>query len=86
MLDVSSPDFRAAVDKRDYFAGDSGIRGIIQRQNLDVIAIPNTLGMTVPSAARGGLPPITVPLGTYPQDTPVKLSQNSTVDDGPNVP
>lgn len=36
MLDVSSPEFRAAVDKNYYFAGDSGIRGVFQKHNLDV--------------------------------------------------
>ena len=85
-VDVASPEYKVALERNGYLAGAGGIGGCIKSYNLDVIAIPAMLGMGVTSAARGGLPLITVPIGAYPKGTPVKLYRNSTIDIGPNVP
>ena len=85
-INVKSPAYKVALERDEYLAAEDGIGGCIKDYNLDVVAIPAILGMEVTSAARGGLPLITVPLGTYPKGTPVKLYQNSMIDIGPNVP
>ena len=83
---MKSPAYKVALERDEYFAGEGGIGGCIKNYNLDVIAIPAMLGMGVTSAARGGLPLITVPLGTYPKGTSVKLYRSSTIDIRPSVP
>ena len=85
-VDVASLEYKVALERNKYLAGEGGIGDCIMNYNPDVIAIPAMLGMGVTSAARGGLPVITVPLGTYPKGTSVKLYRNSTIDIGPNVP
>ena len=85
-VDPASTEFKYALAKDEYFAREGGIPGIIQDNDLDAIAIPYMVGPAVTFAARGGTPLITVPLGWYPENTEVKLYQNSTVDVGPNVP
>ena len=85
-VDVASPEYKVALERNEYLAGAGGIGGCIKNYNLDVIAFPAMLGMGFTSAAQGGLPLITVPLGTYPKGTPVKLYRNSTIDIGPNLP
>ncbi len=61
-VDVASPEYKVAIERNEYLAGKGGIGGSIKAYDLDLIAIPSMLGMGVTSAARGGLPLITVPL------------------------
>ncbi|XMA19794.1 hypothetical protein WAI453_012585 [Rhynchosporium graminicola] len=62
--------------------------GTLEKYNLDVIVAPSMLGPAVSFAARGGLPLVVMPLGSYPQGTKLKMYDNgpfTTVDIGPNI-
>ncbi|KAK4223590.1 amidase signature domain-containing protein [Podospora fimiseda] len=78
-----------AVKVKEYFGGEGGIPGVIDKYGVDVVAAPASYGPMVSLAARGGLPVIVVPLGKYPDGTEVEylsIGGKVVVDVGPGIP
>ncbi|KAF9484228.1 amidase signature enzyme [Pholiota conissans] len=73
----------------DYEYGRTrGIDAVLKEHNLDALVLPTVRGTWTP-AAIAGYPIITVPLGFYPDDIPIKQSGNSTtrlVSQAPGMP
>ncbi|KAI9375897.1 amidase [Aspergillus egyptiacus] len=71
-INNTSPEFWPEYQKNLYYGGEGGVFGAINRDRLDAVVLPTNLGYPV-SAVVGG-PVITVPMGVYPEDTPVERS------------
>ncbi|KAI1380409.1 amidase [Hypoxylon crocopeplum] len=80
----TDPRFWAAYQRDLYYGGEGGLLGAIERYRLDAVVIPTD--WTSPFAAVIGAPIVTVPLGYYPSNTPVKRNSWGLVTDGPNLP
>jgi amidase len=73
------------VDQELYFGGEGGILWAMDKYNVDVLATPSTLGIANDLAAKMGFPVITVPLGFYPEGTPVQ-KEHGLIKRAPGVP
>ncbi|KAF2971833.1 hypothetical protein GQX73_g1759 [Xylaria multiplex] len=71
-IDVDSDKYKEMVEQELYFGGKGGILGAIDEHQLDVLVVPSTLGIANDLAAKMGFPVISVPLGFWPRDTPIK--------------
>lgn len=71
-IDVGSDKYQQMVEQELYFGGEGGILGAMKKYGLDVLVIPSTLGIGNDLAAKMGFPVISVPLGFWPENTPVK--------------
>jgi amidase len=71
-INVDSDKYKSMVEQELYFGGEGGILGAMQKYKLDVLVVPFTLGIANDLAAKMGFPVISVPLGFYPEDTPVE--------------
>ncbi|KAL1870777.1 hypothetical protein Daus18300_005097 [Diaporthe australafricana] len=68
-----------------HLIGELGILGAIKNHSLDAIVLPTYFAQFPP--AMPGTPAVTVPMGRYPDETPVhKNDFGNLVDLGPNVP
>jgi amidase len=65
----TDPRFWAAYQQNLYYGGEGGLLGAIERNQLEALILPTRFGHN--QAAVLGSPVITVPLGSYPADTPV---------------
>jgi amidase len=65
--------------------GEGGLLGALERHDLDAVIMPASFS---PSFAAGiGAPIVTVPLGFYPGDAPVRLNaRGNLVNTAPHVP
>jgi amidase len=62
-----------------------GVTGALEAYNLDVLVLPTAYAPF--QSAIAGLPVVTVPMGFYPEDTPVVETENrDLVRVGPNIP
>ncbi|KAI0099690.1 putative amidase [Nemania sp. FL0031] len=71
-IEVDSVKYKEMVNQELHFGGEGGILGAIEKHSLDVIVVPSTLGITNDLAAKMGFPVISVPLGFWPEGTPIK--------------
>ncbi|KAI1157832.1 amidase [Nemania serpens] len=71
-IDINSDKYKTMVEQELYFGGKGGILGAMDEHQLDVLVVPSTLGIANDLAAKMGFPVISVPLGFWPTDTPVK--------------
>ncbi|KAJ8132150.1 hypothetical protein O1611_g1472 [Lasiodiplodia mahajangana] len=87
-IDVDSDKYKQMVERELYFGGEGGITGAIDKYGLDVIVVPSTLGITNDLAAKMGFPAMSVPLGFWPEGTPIEYeSRNSElVKVAPGIP
>lgn len=87
-IDVDSAKYKDMVAQELYFGGDGGIVGAMKEYNLDVLAVPSTIGIGNDLAAKMGFPVIAVPLGFYPEGTPVEKENrgNGLVKVAPGIP
>ncbi|KAG8530316.1 uncharacterized protein KY384_004818 [Bacidia gigantensis] len=84
-VDSNSDESRAAFQANLDMAEDEGIIGVLNRHNLDALVMPTFTAFHLTSIA--GLPIITVPLGFYPKDTPVKMNlKGNLISVGPGIP
>ncbi|KAH8598253.1 amidase [Bisporella sp. PMI_857] len=63
---------------------EGGVTHLISFFDLDALVIPTEYAPTY--VAAPGLPAITVPLGSYPPDTPVIKGQRELISVAPNIP
>lgn len=79
--------YKRAAERDEYFAGEGGIVGALERSNLDALIYPTAAKMSTHFAAGGGLPVITIPLGYLPNGTEIKWSpRNDLITQAPNKP
>ena len=84
-FDNTSPKFWPYYQRNLQIAGPEGILGILKNHSLDALILPTDFSPDLP--ARLGTPVVTVPLGFYPEDTPVVYnSRNTLVELGPQIP
>jgi amidase len=83
--DQESDEFRAALEYFEYIAHEGGVGGSLTRHNLDALILPTCVAPIMP--AMGGYPMLSVPLGFYPENTPVKMNvRDELVERGPGMP
>lgn len=83
--DRESKEFKAALKYMEWLAHEGGVRGALEKDNLDALILPTCVSPIVP--ALGGYPIITVPLGIYPEGTDVKWNpRGNMIERGPNLP
>lgn len=85
-LDFDSSHIRAYKAHRASLALDEsgGVTGTLKRYNLEALVIPTSWAPAWTASA--GLPSITVPLGAYPDGTPVILGKRELVAVGAGIP
>lgn len=83
--DRECEEFKAALEDMEWLAHEGGVRGALEKNNLDALILPTCVSPIVP--ALGGCPIITVPLGIYPEDTEIKMCpRGDMIERGPNLP
>ncbi|KAH5392462.1 hypothetical protein HBI68_241490 [Parastagonospora nodorum] len=75
------------LSRDEYFAGQGGIPGALDRRRCDVLLLP-TLSVTMQTfAAKAGSPVLSLPMGVYAEDTLVERDdRNGLVDVAPGIP
>lgn len=83
--DPESEVYKAMLKKDEYFAGC--ISNALNRQNCDLLVIPFLSPVLQTFAAKAGSPAMSVPLGVYPEDTPVVYDpRNGLITEAPGLP
>lgn len=72
-IDVHSEKYSHMVEQERFFGGPGGIVEAMEKHGLDLLVTPSSLGIANDLAAKMGFPVIGVPLGFYPEGTPVKV-------------
>lgn len=72
-VDVDSDKYRDMVNQEQFYGGEGGILGAMEKHGLDLLMVPSSLGIANDLAAKMGFPVLGVPLGFYPEGTPVEL-------------
>ena len=72
-IDVNSDKYKTMVEQERFYGGEGGILGAIDKHKLDLLVVPSSLGIGNDLAAKMGFPVLGVPLGFYPEDTPIEL-------------
>jgi amidase len=85
-IDVDSDKYKHMVEQERYFGGEGGILGAMEKHKLDVLVTPSTLGVANDLAAKMGFPVISVPLGFYPEGTPIEYDSGGLVTMAPGMP
>lgn len=81
----TSPAFWPLYQQNLYFGGEGGVLGALERHNLDAVILPTSFAASIPALV--GSPVVTVPLGAYPADTPVKYNgRGDLVQVAPRIP
>ncbi|KAJ6004740.1 hypothetical protein N7540_012539 [Penicillium herquei] len=77
-------EFKAALEYMEWLAHEGGVRGALEKNQLDAHILPTCVSPIIP--ALGGYPIITVPLGFYPEDTEIKMCpRGDMIERGPNL-
>lgn len=71
--DLDAQKYKDSLKQDLYFGGEGGILGAMEKHHLDLIVIPTIAEIPMAFAAKVGFPLITVPLGFYPEGTPVEM-------------
>jgi amidase len=79
--------YKEMLAKDEWFAGEGGIEGTLDRHKVDVLLIP-TLSPTLNAfAAKAGSPCMSLPMGMYPDGTEVQVDAGSgLVNVAPGIP
>lgn len=78
-------EFKAALESVECLAHERGVRGALQKDNLDALILPTDVSSIIP--ALGGYPIITVPSGIYPEGTELRASPpQKLIIRAPNLP
>ena len=84
-IDNTSPGFWSLYQETLYFGGEGGLLGALSRDNLDAVILPTLVGFDIPAVV--GTPGIIVPLGAYPDGTPVEYNtRGDLIQRAPGVP
>lgn len=80
-----SPEFWGNFTAGQYFAGPLGVTGALANFSLDALVVPTPFAPYLPALL--GSPVVTVPLGRFPDDTPVGRNGFGNLNaSGPNFP
>ena len=85
-VDVDSDKYKRMVEQELFFGGEGGILGSMEKHTLDLLVVPSTLGISNDLAAKMGFPVMCVPLGFWPEDTPVQKGNGGLVTRAPGIP
>ena len=85
-IDVNSDKYKEMVKQELDFGGEGGILGAMEKYKLDLLVTPPGLGIANDLAAKMGFPVITLPLGFYPEGTPVEHNSGGFVTMAPGIP
>jgi len=86
-LDHQSLEYVRGLEESKYFAEEGGILEAVRKSSLHAIMAPSDANIPNFSAARGGLPVVSVPLGYTPLDAPVQKNiSGRLISSGPNIP
>ena len=87
-VNVESERYRELIEQEKYFGGEGGILGAMEKHDLDVIVVPANQDIANDLAVKMGFPAISVPLGFWPEDTPIDLDEDkpNLVTVGPGMP
>ncbi|KAK0643983.1 amidase signature domain-containing protein [Cercophora newfieldiana] len=87
-IDVDSDKYRDMVEKEKFFGGEGGILGALKKFKVDAFVVPSYAGIGLDLAAKMGFPELAVPLGFYPEETPVEHDSNKPhlVEVAPGIP
>lgn len=69
--DRDNAEFKAALTFTNWLAHDGGVKGALEKDDLDALILPTAVSPLVPHL--GGYPTINVPLGFYPEGTGTKM-------------
>ncbi|PWY94103.1 amidase [Aspergillus sclerotioniger CBS 115572] len=84
-LNNTSPAFWPLYQDTLYFGKEGGLLGALLRNKLDAVILPTVVASGIPAII--GTPVITVPLGAYPDGTPVERnSRGDLVQRAPGIP
>ena len=84
-IDNQSPEFWALYQESLFFGGEGGLLGALARNNLDAVILPTIIAPDIPALV--GTPAISVPLGAFPDGTPVQYNpRGDLVTAAPGVP
>jgi len=72
-VDIDSDKYKEMFKQEQFFGGEGGILGAMEKYNLDVLVIPADQDIGNDLAAKMGFPAISMPLGFWPEGTPVQL-------------
>lgn len=79
---TDSDEYRASIALRNHIGGQ--IPDLLERYECDVLVVPSNVDS---SANVGGCPTVAVPLGFYPEQTPIQRRKSSQlVTTGSNIP
>jgi amidase len=85
-IDVKSDKYKHMVEQERYFGGEGDILGAMEKHKLDVLVTPSALGVANDLSAKMGIPVISVPLGFYPEGTPIEHDSRGLVTMPPGIP
>jgi amidase len=81
----TSPEFWPMHLQSLYYAEEGGLTGALSRNKLDAVILPTALAWDIPAII--GSPGITVPLGSFPEGTPIEYnSRGDLVEKAPGIP
>ena len=75
-IDVNSEKYKEMVKQEHFYGGEGGILGAMDKHKLDLLMVPSSFGIASDLAAKIGFPVMGVPLGVFPEDTPIELDDN----------
>lgn len=59
------------LEQEVFFGGEGGILGALSKFKVDCFVVPSYAGIGPDLAAKMGFPELSVPLGFYPEGTPI---------------
>lgn len=81
------PDYLSMLRKEEYFGGPGGLEGALDNSECRVLISPAASLTFQRFAAMGGSPVISVPIGVYPEGTPIEHDKTGTlVTVAPGIP
>lgn len=87
-IDVDSDKYAHMLEQEKFFGGEGGILGALSKFKVDAFVVPVYAGIGPDLAAKMGFPELSVPLGFYPEGTPITHDQDEPhlVQVAPGIP
>ncbi|RHZ63575.1 putative amidase [Aspergillus thermomutatus] len=84
-INNTSPEFWPLHLQSLYYGEEGGLTGALSRHKLDAVILPTALASDIPAII--GSPAITVPLGAFPEGTPVEYNpRGNLIKKAPGIP
>ncbi len=84
-IDVDSKKYADMVAQERFFGGEGGILGAIDKYKVDLFVVPSDWGIANDLAAKMGFPVMSIPLGYFPEGTPIEY-EGGLVSRAPGIP